>query len=138
MKFLFCFLLLPLLLYAEQNSASLLVGRWMGNGKNEVAYIQFDGDGFASFQIDGDIVGGKEFMLEGVKFSMSYTVTDSTTPLEVDLLLKNEATKEERTMRMIAKFYGKDSLQLGSNFNEIRPTEFTVDNAIMLERSLKE
>ena len=44
-----------------------IVGKWEGQDNNEVGYLTFQKDSYAYFEINGQIIGGKEFEMEGKK-----------------------------------------------------------------------
>lgn len=110
----------------------------MGEDKQGISYLQFDSAGYAQLQIYGEIIGGKSFKMQDEEYCLSYFINENLTPISVDFVLTNIENKEERSLKMIAEFIGRDSLKLGSDFNNIRPTEFTDKNAIILTRIREE
>ena len=134
MKYLFLLLAFPLLSFITQAPTNSFVGKWVGESKGDVGYMAFDPEGYATIELDGQELGGKEFDVEGDRSQLGYEFNDSVQPIELNFLLRNLDTEEEKKMLLIARFLSKDSLQLATNFNEFRPTEFTEDNSIILNR----
>ena len=42
-------------------------GKWIGEDAGEIGYIIFDNEGYAAFEIQGELFGGKEFVIKGEK-----------------------------------------------------------------------
>lgn len=134
-KFLFLLIIVPLLSFNSIEKENNIVGKWKGvNLKNKIGYITFDEDGYASFEVDGKLMGGKNFDVKGKKASMTYSINFDTNPFEIDIKLSSPESTIQKSMLLIAQFKAKDTLILASNFNEIRPTEFNKDNSITLNR----
>ena len=111
-----------------------IVGKWVGEENGDVGYFLFDKEGYATLEAQGQVLGGKEFMMRGQKCSMTYTVNYDATPMEIDFTVTLLETKDERKMLFIAEAIDNDTLKLASSFNDVRPTEFTETNSIMLTR----
>ena len=94
----------------------------------------FDNEGYVTIETDGETFGGKEFEMNGEKGSMSYVINSSAEPIQIDLIMTKLETKEQRSMLFIAKFKDDDTIIMASNFNSLRPTEFTTDNSITFKR----
>ena len=67
--------------YQETNN---FIGTWKGEDNGETALFVFDEEGYASFEFNDLSIGGKEFMYQGKKGSMVYTINDETSPIQVD------------------------------------------------------
>jgi hypothetical protein len=102
--------------------------------KNKIGYFTFGEDGYASFEVNGKLMGGKDFDVKGKKASMTYSVNFDTNPFEINFNLSSPESTIQKNMLLIVKFKAKDTIILASNFNEIRPTEFNKDNSITLHR----
>lgn len=131
-KILLIFLIIPLL--SMTNEETSLIGKWLGKDKNQIGYLIFDSDGFASFEMNGKVVGGKEFEVEGEKVMLSYKVFNEMSPIHVDLTLTKLESGEETVMLCIAEFITSDSLNFAIGFDNTRPTEFNDKNSIILTR----
>lgn len=134
-KILLLFIIAPLLSFNTIDLEKNIVGKWKGEDeKNQIGLINFDKEGYASFEIDGRVMGGKEFDANGEKGSMTYSVNYDANPITIDVTMTLMASKTERQMLFIAEFKDDDTLVLASNFNPERPTEFNADNSITLHR----
>ncbi|MBT8326640.1 MAG: hypothetical protein KJP21_02890 [Bacteroidia bacterium] len=120
--------------FTTQQQQNPFIGKWIGESKGDVGSMAFDVEGYATIELDGQEMGGKEFEVDGVRSQLGYEFNDSVQPIELNFLLRNLETEEEKKMRLIARFISHDSLELASNFNETRPTEFTEENSIILTR----
>lgn len=124
MKYLFTFFFIPLFLLSSTSQKETLVGKWIGEDQNEIGYLIFDNEGYAAFEVNGLVMGGKEFIMKGKKGKMTYTVNYNTTPIEVDLKVTKIESGESQTILAIAEFTKKNIINFNMNFNNIRPTEF--------------
>ncbi len=127
-------LLIPFLAFKSSPSNKDFIGKWTGEDANKIGYITFDSEGYAAFEIDGQVMGGKEFELNGEKGNMIYTINDTTDPIEVDLILTKFNTGEKKTMLCIAKFEGTDTMYFAMGFDSARPTNFEADETLLLKR----
>ncbi|MGB5417416.1 hypothetical protein [Algibacter sp.] len=135
-KIIVLLILIPLLSYNSSKVEKNIVGKWKGEDeKNQIGYMTFDDEGFATSEIEGKIVGGKEFEMNGKKGSMTYSVNFDEKPIQIDLILTLLETKEQMSMLLIAKFQEEDVMIIASNFNETRPIDFSPDNSITLHRT---
>ncbi|MUU79549.1 hypothetical protein [Winogradskyella endarachnes] len=120
-------LIIPLVFFKSIAQQENIMGRWKGEDKNEIGYINFETEKYASFEIDGKIYGGKEFELKGKKGQMTYIIDFHKSPIEIDFIVTQFESGEYRTLRCIANFLDKDTLQLNISFDDNRPTEFNED-----------
>ena len=111
-----------------------IVGKWVGEENGDVGYFLFDKEGYATLEAQGEIIGGKEFIMKGQKCSMTYIVNHDSKPMEIDFTVTLLETKDERKMLFIAKVIDNNTLKLASSFNNVRPTEFNEINSIILTR----
>lgn len=131
-KILLIFLIVPLL--SMTNEETSLIGKWKGKDKNQIGYMIFDVDGFASFEMNGQVYGGEEFEVEGEKGMLTYKVFKEMNPIQVDLALTKIESGEEMIMLCIAEFISSDSLKFAIGFDNTRPTEFNVENSLIFTR----
>jgi len=127
-------LLFPLVSFSQVNVEAQFVGKWLGEDKKEIGTIVFDEEGYAYFEISGQIIGGKEFTMEGKKGSMAYYINSNTEPIQVDLVITKLESKEQISLLGIAKFTDEYNMILALNFDNTRPSEFTEDNSIELHK----
>lgn len=133
MKHLLTLFLIPFFLLSYFNQKENIVGKWIGDDQNEVGYVIFDADGYAAFEINGKVLGGKEFTMNGKKGKMTYTINHNTTPIEIDFTLTKTESGETKNILGIAEFTGKDIMKFNMSFDAERPSEFN-ENSIILKR----
>ena len=127
-------LTIPLLSISSINNKNKFIGKWIGTSKGEIGFVNFDKEGFASFEIQGQIFGGKEFVLNGEKGKMTYKINDNVTPIQIDFTVTKIKTKEEMKILCIAKFKNENEMEFAMNFNNNRPVEFNSENSMILKR----
>lgn len=138
MKKIIVFLLcIPLLAFKLDNEVKDFVGKWTGEDNGQVGSIVFDEEGYASIEVGGEILGGKNFELNGKKGSMRYEINTKVKPIEVDFVVTIIETGEVKKMLGIAEFKDKNNMIFALGFTGVRPTEFNDNNAINLKREIK-
>lgn len=133
MKYVFTFLIIPLFLLNSTSQKEDFIGKWIGEDQGEIGFISFDTEGYAAFEIEGQLMGGKEFYMNGQKGKMTYTINTKTSPIEVDFILTKVITGESKKILGIAEFLDKDTMNFNMSFDATRPSEFG-ENAITLKR----
>lgn len=127
--------LIPLFSFNSIETDYSIIGKWEGiDEQNEIGYLLFDSDGYATIEMGGEVIGGSLFEIGGNQGSMTYTANLNTTPVKIDLIVTLLATKQEKKMLFIGKFINEDTIILASDFNDVRPSAFTTDNSIRLNR----
>ena len=134
MNYLLTLFLISFLLILPQHQKIHIVGRWSGEDQNEIGSIIFEEDGYAAFEIQGQILGGKEFYMSGEKGKMTYSINYETTPIEVDFTLTKVESGESKQILAILEFENDNTLNFNLSFDGPRPSEFD-DNSIVLTRS---
>lgn len=124
----------PLLSMTIENDKAKFVGKWIGEDENEIGSLNFDADGYAFFEIEGQIFGGKEFVYDGKKGSMTYMVNSETNPIEVDLIVTKLESKAQKKLLCIASFIDNDTMRFAISFEENRPLGFESEDAIIFKR----
>jgi hypothetical protein len=117
-----------------ENDKTKFIGKWIGEDKKDIVYLNFDSEGYAYFEIQGQIMGGKEFVNNGKKGSMTYEINSETEPIQVDLIVTLLETKEQKKLLCISNFIDDDTMEFAIGFEGIRPTEFDSENSIILKR----
>ncbi len=133
-KILILFLMIPLLSMTIKNDRAKFVGKWIGEDKKEIGYLNFDTEGYAFFEFQGKIFGGKEFIFNGKKGKMTYEINSETNPIQVDLTVTKLESGEQKKLLCIAEFINNDKMKFAINFEEKRPTEFDSENSIIFKR----
>ena len=130
MKYLFTFFIIPLVLLTTSQKETI-VGKWIGEDQNQIGYLIFDSDGYAAFEIDGQVMGGKEFYMKGKKGKMTYTINYNTTPIEVDFTLTKIESGESKKILGIAEFTDRNTINFNMAFDTTRPTTFGEDTMVL-------
>lgn len=133
-KILLVLLSFALFSFNYSTDRSILFGKWKGEDQGEIGYINFDPEGYAHFEIGGQILGGKEFEYDGKTGSMTYEVNDAVEPIQIDLILTIVETAEINTLLCIAEFVDENTMKFAINFENQRPTEFTEENSLVFKR----
>jgi hypothetical protein len=110
-----------------------LIGKWVGEDKNEIGAIIFYDEGYAAFEIEGQIMGGKEFYMQGQKGEMTYSINYDTNPIEIDFTLTKTLSGESKKILGIAQFTDEDTFNFNMNFNGARPSDFD-EGSITMKR----
>jgi hypothetical protein len=141
----FAFLLLFAAFAASLTSFTLpkpsLIGKWKGEDGGEVGIITFDKQGYVSFTVNDEVVGGKEYKAEGLVFDMYYETDDSVTPNNMDFVIKiHDGQIEVARMQGIYKFVDDKTLVIHMKFDGTeRPTALddTSQDQITLKKMKK-
>lgn len=115
------------------------VGKWKGEDKGEIGFLTLTEDGFATFEFNGQTMGGKSYSHQGVNAAMKYTVNNGTTPTSIDFIIFDNDKKEELgRLKGIIKMKSRNKMQMAMTFGggSGRPTDFSED-AITFNRVKK-
>ncbi|MCK8521508.1 hypothetical protein M0D21_08010 [Aquimarina sp. D1M17] len=133
-KLLIILFIIPLLSMTIENDNAKFIGKWVGQDENEIGYLNFDSEGYAYFEMQGQIIGGKEFVRNGKKGSMTYEINSETNPIQVDLIVTLFESNEQKKLLCISNFIDDDTMKFAIGFEGIRPKEFDSNNSIILKR----
>jgi len=133
-KLIILLFIIPLLSMTTENDKAKFIGKWIGEDKKDIGYLNFDSEGYAYFEIQGQIMGGKEFVQNGKKVSMTYEINSETEPIQVDLIVTLLETKEQKKLLCISNFIDDNTMEFAIGFEGIRPTKFDSENSIILKR----
>jgi hypothetical protein len=116
---------------------STLFGRWRSIEDPNAGFMEFDSEGYVTIEDNGQVIGGKEFEIEGNKASMSYTTNTSVTPHQIDIVLKLKLEGQEmEAAKMLGVYtYDKNSQTLSMCINfegSSRPTKIEDSDAFDL------
>jgi hypothetical protein len=117
-----------------ENDKAKFIGKWIGEDEKEIGYLNFDLEGYAYFEVQGQIMGGKEFVQNGKKGNMTYEINSESNPIQVDLIATMLESGKQKKLLCIAKFIDNDTMEFAINFEEKRPTEFNSENSIIFKR----
>jgi|SRR6478609_9088813 len=112
------------------------IGIWKGVDHGKTGYFTFDSAGFASIEIEGQVLGGKNFQQNGINAQMTYVVDYTTKPIGLDLIITVTDTQEEALRaRGIIEFISADKMKISLDLSSgTRPKEFTKENTIVLTK----
>ncbi|MCF7561677.1 hypothetical protein L3X39_13600 [Sabulilitoribacter multivorans] len=133
-KFLILLLVVPLLSLTVNKVNTKFIGKWVGEDEKEIGYMNFDSDGYAYFEIQGQILGGKEFVMNGKKGKMTYEINSESNPIQIDFIVTLLESGEQKRLLCIANFIDNDIMEFAIDFEENRPTEFNSENSIIFKR----
>ena len=128
-------ILLPLLSFNSDLNSIDLIGKWTGEDKGQIGFITFDKEGYSTFEIEGQIIGGKEFVMNGKKGKMTYEFNLEKNPIEIDLTITKLESNEQKKILCIAEFEDENNMIFAMTFDSERPTEFNDENSIKLKRT---
>ncbi|MGV6832047.1 MAG: hypothetical protein ACWA5P_10880 [bacterium] len=133
-RLLILFTIVPLLSVTIENDKAKFIGKWIGDDEKEIGYLNFDSEGYAFFEIQGQIFGGKEFIFDGKKGKMTYEINTETSPIELDLTVTKLESGEQKKLLCIVEFIDNDIMKFAISFETKRPTEFNTKNSIIFKR----
>jgi len=125
-----------LLLYSFTTPGGEHVGKWKGKDKGDIGFLTLTSDGFATFEFNGQTMGGKSYNHQGVNAAMKYTVNNGTSPTSIDFIIfDNDAERELGRLKGIIKMKSRNEMQMAMTFGggTGRPTDFSAD-AIVFDR----
>lgn len=125
-----------LLLYSFAAPGGEHVGKWKGKDKGDIGFLTLTSDGFATFEFNGQTMGGRSYNHQGVNAAMKYTVNNGTSPTSIDFIIYDNNAKEELgRLKGIIKMNNRNEMQMAMTFGggTGRPTDFSAD-AIVFDR----
>ena len=111
-----------------------LIGKWTGDSKGEVGSIVFDNEGYITFIIEGNPMGGKAFDMDGVTANMTYAVDYSVKPYPVEIDVNVPEVGTVGTMYGFIEFLSDDSIKMAVGQLGEKITAITPQNSIVLTR----
>lgn len=112
------------------------VGKWKGKDKGDIGFLTLTKDGYATFEFNGQTMGGKSYNHQGTNAAMKYTVNNGTSPKGIDfIIIDNKADKELGRLKGIINMKSRNEMQMAMTFGggTGRPTDFSED-AIVFDR----
>ncbi|WP_375241804.1 hypothetical protein [Lacinutrix sp.] len=112
------------------------VGRWKGKDKGDIGFLTLSSEGFATFEFNGQEMGGKSYDHQGVTASMKYVVDYKSSPTAIDFIIIDNSTDTELgRLKGIINMKSSDEMQMAMTFGggTTRPTDFSTD-AIVFNR----
>ncbi|UII32283.1 hypothetical protein LVD17_00330 [Fulvivirga ulvae] len=128
--------LIFLLTFQTVTNSDKHVGKWTGEESGKIISLTLDKEGFATFEVEGQILGGKSSERKGTQVQMTYEIDSSQTPHFIDLIITEKSTgNEQARMLGIIEFININKMKfaIGNNPN-IRPNDFS-EKFLLLEMS---
>jgi hypothetical protein len=113
----------------SQNSQTL-IGKWKGTDfwKNKTDLI-FTEDKNVSLTVNGEVIGGENFVVNGIKAELKYEVDLTKNPIWIDLIAIEKETKIEKgRIKGILKYINENNLEILLDFNGSRYENFEKEN----------
>jgi glucan biosynthesis protein len=135
MKKLFTLLLiLPFLSFIPMNHKDKFVGKWKADDGKEVGYLNFESNGIAFIEVNGQILGGKEFNMNGKIMNMTYEANFETNPIELDIIVTRIENGEQKKLLCIADFINDNTMKFAIDFEGKKLTKFTDENTVVFKK----
>jgi len=83
-----------------------------------------------------DPYGGKDFVINGKRVSMTYQIFEETTPIQLDIILTEFESGKQKKMLCIAQFISDNKMRLQMDVTGNRPTEFNEEKQVYFNREL--
>ena len=123
----FLFLLITLSSFTDTSSS--YTGKWKGEDKGDIGFLTLSEDSYATFEFNNQTMGGKSYVHNNVKASMTYVVDKNVTPNSIDFIITDlTAKKELGRLKGIIKKITDNKIMLAIGFGgKARPTDFSED-----------
>ena len=116
------------------NTQFNIVGRWKGVEKKSVGYLIFQEDGYAFLEENGKKIGGKNFVENGKKATMTYKFQDMGKLMHIDIVVTIVGEKQTQSVLGIAQKINNDSFKLQFGFDNVRPKTFNKNETAIFTR----
>lgn len=63
------------------------IGKWKGKDKGDIGFLTLTKDRYATFEFDGEIMGGKSYNHQGVTAALKYRVNTKKNPATIDFII---------------------------------------------------
>ena len=111
-----------------------LIGKWKVVDEGDVGYFTFDENGYTYIDFENQKFGGKEFLRGEKKFSLTYRVDYSLTPITVDLIFTELDNPRELIMPCMIQVINSDKIYFARGSGNQRPKDFNGPETIIFER----
>jgi hypothetical protein len=126
--------LIQLFYTPEEKRKSRFIGEWKAEHENKKIRLSFNSDGYAYLTINNEIKGGKEFLINKKKASLTYKINSKTTPMQVDLIITLKDDGSKKTLPCIAEFIDKNNMKFVFGDSGTRPKNFNSNEALIFKR----
>jgi hypothetical protein len=90
------------------------IGKWEGIDKGNTGCIIFEKDGTASIKIGDNILGGKDYYINGKKATITYIINTTTKPINIDFIMHSEGYEVPGKLSFIAEIIDDNSFKIVS------------------------
>ena len=116
------------------NTQFNIVGRWKGSDVKTIGYVVFQADGYAYFEVQGQKMGGKDFVENGKRASMTYKFKEMGKMMHIDIVVTIVGEKQTKSLLGIAQKINNDSFKLQFGFDNVRPKVFNNNETVVFTR----
>ena len=116
------------------NTQFNIVGRWKGSDVKTIGYVVFQADGYAYFEVQGQKMGGKDFVENGKRASMTYKFKEMGKMMHIDIVVKIVGEKNSHSLLGIAEKIDSNSFKMQLGYNNVRPTTFNKNETAIFTR----
>ena len=116
------------------NTQFNIVGRWKGSDVKTIGYVVFQADGYAYFEVQGQKMGGKDFVENGKRASMTYKFKEMGKMMHIDIVVKIVDEKNSHSLLGIAEKIDSNSFKMQLGYNNVRPTTFNKNETAIFTR----
>jgi len=117
-----------------------LIGEWKGSDNEQVGSMILDNTNHAVIVVGNQVMGGKDFEINGVKAECKYVVDFTKDPIWLDIVIYEVGKTEEISrMKGIVKFITDNKIEYRLNFEGDRFDKFDpedTENTMVLDRVL--
>lgn len=116
------------------NTQFNIVGRWKGSDVKTIGYVVFQADGYAYFEVQGQKMGGKDFVENGKRASMTYKFKEMGKMMHIDIVVKIVGEKNSHSLLGIVEKIDANSFKMQLGYNNVRPTTFNKNETAIFTR----
>ena len=116
------------------NTQFNIVGRWKGSDVKTIGYVVFQADGYAYFEVQGQKMGGKDFVENGKRASMTYKFKEMGKMMHIDIVVKIVGEKNSHSLLGIAEKIDANSFKMQLGYDNVRPTTFNKNETAIFTR----
>ncbi len=93
------------LLISCTNNSKRLIGEWKGTDKGQTGSLVLDKSNHAIFVLENQVIGGKDYEVNGIKSECKYEIDYSKNPIWLDIVIyESGTTKEKGRLKGIVRF----------------------------------
>jgi hypothetical protein len=114
------------------------IGEWKGTDKGKTGSLIMDKTNHAIFVIDNQVLGGNDFVINGVKGECKYEIDYSKNPIWLDIVIYEKGKNEEKgRLKGIIEFITDNKIEYrlnltGERFDKFDPED--KENTIVLDK----